>query len=199
MSIKINKKTYDKVLFIHVPKTAGRSVLDALQGTHLLDWKNETIPMHDSYPAAVNKFVVSQKLDIDSVFTFSVVRNPFTRMYSYYHHYMKETNSKISFERFIIDVVIDSHTNQRATPLIHYRQTDILADKNGDLSLNKIYKFENLKELEKDFKFSLPKLNVGEYTNDQFEEDFNENCISIIKDYYKADFESFDYSFKFGA
>ena len=65
------------------------------------------------------------------------------------------------------------------------------------LQVNKLYKFENLTELEKDFGWSLGRYNVGQYNKELYIKDYTEEAVKITQELYEADFVNFEYSTNF--
>jgi len=93
-------KDYDGVLHIHIPKTAGSSIIKVLQDNNLDNWKRGYPRHHDPY------FYMEKENNIDDkVFSFSVVRNPYTRTYSSYHQYNKANKTNISFMEYLNNIL----------------------------------------------------------------------------------------------
>ena len=78
----VRDKEYSAVLFVHIPKTAGSSISKILNEKNLDNWKREWPRHHDPY-----SYLKEANLIDDSVFSFAVVRNPYTRTYSCYNQY----------------------------------------------------------------------------------------------------------------
>lgn len=78
-----------KLIFLHIPKTGGRSVVEILlnnQGHHLRDDNNDLTPLLLSN-LKHNSILTKQKLKNYHVFT--VVRNPYDRFVSSYNWHFK--------------------------------------------------------------------------------------------------------------
>jgi hypothetical protein len=184
--IHINKKHYtDKdILFIHIPKTGGTSI------RHLI---NDNIPKkfhfgHDP--------LFSFKIDeVKNKFKFAVVRNPYTRTYSYYHHFCIQNDVKIDFEDFLKEM--KEGVFYENTPMYYFPQSFYVYDYEGHFSMDKIYKYEKLYDLENDFSIVLPNLNSGNYKKSDFINDYTPKCINMVKKIFFVDFLKFDYSFNF--
>jgi hypothetical protein len=188
----------DKVLFIHVPKTCGISLTKVLEEKGLDSWNRQTTFFFHHDPL----FLMQENNVIDKdCFVFSIVRNPFTRAYSLYKHFIKiikgyniqGDDNLPSFEFFLN--AIKTKQNIFFTPIANTTQSYYLKNKDGNISLSKIYRFENLNELENDFKITLPRINVGNYTKDDYKNACTENAISMIQEIYHEDFINFNYSF----
>jgi hypothetical protein len=186
----IDNILYDKVLFIHIPKTGGSSINYFLENKNFNNW-NKTYPYgHDPY------FLLEKNnINIENAFTFSVVRNPYTRIYSYYKHFNKHNMINISFECFLELLYADCYFPK--TPLIKYNQCYYLKSISGKINLKKIYYFENLSELEKDFNIHLPHINKGNYSAEEYYKDYTELCICKVQEIYNEDFKTLGYSKKF--
>lgn len=190
LNIKIDNKEYNKALFIHVPKTGGTSISKFLIENNLDNWTRVCRTRHDPY------FILENNNNIDSyTFTFSVVRNPYTRMYSYYHHFQRIHNEQLSFFDFLS--FIRKSPKLETTPWISFPQHHFLHDSCGKCCITKIYKFENLNCLENDLNFNLPRLNIGNYDIQNYINDYDKNCISLVMYISFQDFIFFNYSLKF--
>jgi hypothetical protein len=194
---------HDKVLFVHIPKTGGRSIVDFLNRNNLDQWvRNPRLTNHDTI------FNLANNNDLSNTFIFSVVRNPFTRAFSHYNHILDRRREAgkhdITFNEFLKYarsrgnlIFMDSHLEYMPF-LINSSQAFYLHDDTGTMSLiNKIYKFENLKEFENDFNTVLPKLNVGKYTFQDYLEAYTKDNINLVRQVYLEDFISFNYSNNF--
>lgn len=180
---------YDQLLFVHIPKTAGSSISKILYDNDLDNWNRAWPRHHDpySYLKEVNS------ID-DRVFSFSVVRNPYTRTYSCYKQYNKTNKTDVSFAKYLDN--ISNGIISLETPLLHYPQSFYII-KDKKIQVNKVYKFENLKELESDFGWKLGNYNVGNYSAELYLNDYTDETIETVKDLYATDFDLFGYSKSF--
>jgi hypothetical protein len=182
----IKGKQYSQILFVHIPKTAGSSISKILYDNNLDNWSRAWPRHHDpySYLKDVNK------ID-DSVFSFSVVRNPYTRTYSCYKQYNKTNQTNISFAKYLDNIL--NNIISLETPLLHYPQSFYIMDQNT-LQISRLYKFENLKELEDELGWELGFYNVGNYVVESYIEDYTNKEINMVQDFYSSDFINFGYS-----
>jgi hypothetical protein len=182
----IKEKQYSQILFVHIPKTAGSSISKVLKDNNLDNWNRAWPRHHDpySYLKDVNK------ID-DSVFSFSVVRNPYTRTYSCYKQFNKVNKTDISFTKYLDN--IKKNNISTITPLLHISQSFYVMDKDI-VQVNRLYRFENLKELEDELGWTLGFYNVGNYVVESYVEDYTEEAIEMTQDLYSSDFINFSYS-----
>ncbi len=173
-------------LFVHVPKTAGQSILSVIDDP----WNRVVYQKHDPF------FVLQRNNEIDAeVFTFAVVRNPFRRAYSYFNHFCRVNQVSCSFKTFLN--IIKNGENYPRTRMMVYTQSFFCLDNEGDISLSKIYKHENIHQLEEDLNVSLPHLNRGQYSEEEYFENYTEENKSFVRDYYASDFCNFKYCLDF--
>jgi hypothetical protein len=180
-------KEYKKFLFVHVPKTAGSSIFTFLYKNGLDHWDRTATRRHDSY----KQLLKNNSIDED-VFSFAVVRNPYTRTYSCFKQYCKTNFSDISFIEYLTNTKNGEISAE--TPLLHLPQYKYVIDSSDNIAVTKLYKFENLKELEDDIMDTLTFDNVGEYDAESYYADYTEEAINIVQDLYDKDFEMFKYS-----
>ena len=189
---------HSKVLFIHIPKTGGRSIFKCIKDS----WNR--IPILTEHDAIFN---LEKTNDLSDTFIFSVVRNPFTRAFSYYIHVCKRRNIEqkphISFGEFLHYVRCKGNNffldkPQEYMPIAINTQAFYLHDRSGTMSLiNKIYRFEYLLDFEADFNTRLPRINVGNYSEQDYLNAYSKENINLVKHIYFEDFTLFNYSTNF--
>jgi hypothetical protein len=182
----IKDKEYSAVLFVHIPKTAGSSISKILNEKNLDNWKREWPRHHDPY-----SYLKEANLIDDSVFSFAVVRNPYTRTYSCYKQYNKTNQTDISFSEYLNN--IKQGKISPISPLLHIPQSFYVIDQDI-VQVDRIYKFENLKELEEELEWTLGFYNVGNYVVESYIEDYTDDAIEIVQNFYSSDFINFAYS-----
>ena len=178
----IDNKEYNNFLFIHIPKTGGTSINNTFEKNNLKTWNTVKDYGHDPLYILKNNNIIDS-----STFVFSVVRNPYTRAFSYWKHFNINNAVNLSFMEFLLTIENKIQTDQ--TPWIIYDQTFFLYDK--EINITKLYKFENLKEIEKDFNIILPHDREGIYND--MKNSFDENIILKINTLYNRDFINFEY------
>lgn len=207
-------KEYDKLLFVHIPKTAGTSISKILNNKNLDTWNRVYPRHHDPY------FYLKDNNPIDSkVFSFSVVRNPYTRTYSCYKQFNKAQNTNISFIEYLNNIVEKNiskddsllklqksfHVLEKEnkisdhTSLIHLPQSFYVLGKENKLEVTKLYRFESLKDLENDLNWNIEFYNVGDYTKDMYNDAYTDTAIDIVEKIYELDFLTFGYAMNFNS
>jgi hypothetical protein len=195
---------YKKVLFIHIPKNAGASVRHFLNQHKLESWKRAHVfTLHDPF------FILEKNNDLSDAYKFAIVRNPYTRAFSHYKHIQLIKKYNNSFTDFLNLIRINGqiwlsgiqHEDQinfnRSFPLISFRQSFYLYDTNGNISIDKIYRKENLIEFETDFDTKLQQLNKNSYTQEEYLEAYNSTNKNLVKNLFIEDFINFNYSLHF--
>lgn len=185
----IQNKSYESVLFIHIPKTAGSSISKILNKNNLDNWNRAWPRHHDPY-----NYLKSVNNIGDDVFSFAVVRNPYTRTYSCYKQFNKANQTSISFVEYLDN--IKQNKISKISPLLHIPQSFYIVE-DEILQVNRAYRFENLKQLESDFGWELGFYNAGNYVVESYMEDYTDEAIEMTQHFYSSDFVNFDYSTEF--
>lgn len=186
----IDGKKYDKLLFVHIPKTAGTSILNVLKKRGLDPWDRRSVDYPRGHlPLSLLK---QQSVFDEAVFSFAVVRNPYTRTYSCFHQFNKTNKTNISFIDYLKN--IQQNKISKITPLLHLPQYLYLINENGDIFVDKIYRFENLNELKDDFGWELGFDNPGRYVVELYNKDYTNEAIDLVQEIYESDFDRFEYS-----
>lgn len=187
--MQILNKEYDNILFVHIPKTAGTSVFDLLYKHGLDPWKRTYLRGHDPFFSLAKDNVIN-----DKVFSFCIVRNPYTRTYSCFKQFNKTNKTDISFIEYLEN--IKNKKISTTTPLLHFPQS-FYAVQEKELQVSKAYRFENLKELEDDLDWKLGRSNIGNYMVELYYKDYTNQAIDLTQELYEADFANFGYSSDF--
>jgi hypothetical protein len=201
-----------KFIYIHIPKTAGESVEEALTEnfpdsrivSNDPDWniliKHDTFLEHD----------YSTKESLDNFFTFSFVRNPWDRMVSHWKYFVETKRSpEMPFDEFVLDfhrVLKEADNGYWWNPYRKYvftaPQLDFLVDENQRIAVDFVGRFETLQE---DFDYVCKKLNRNKIKlphknktkRKKYQEYYkNEELISSVAKRYKKDIDYFKYEFK---
>jgi|LakMenEpi03Aug12_release.lakeMendotaPanAssembly.Ray.scaffolds.fasta_scaffold00037_134 hypothetical protein len=174
------------LLFVHIPKTGGIAIRSQLREQ---PWLRTWHIGHDPYHVLkLNNNITPE------VFKFSVVRNPFTRAYSYYHHFLRFNQIQISFKNFLSMIMVGEVTEK--TPLMKYDQSFYIFEE--DITeMDKIYRYEELWELEVDLNIRIPKINVGSYSKEEYNNDYDSESVDMVRKIYARDFRNLGYSDEF--
>lgn len=185
-----------KFIFIHIPKTGGLSVVDAL-----MPYCDEKEYTHGHpYQSTYYDFC-----DAENYYQFSFVRNPFSRLVSSYTYlkkggickYDEKARDRLglqnkTFEEFVKDFnPMDSAVH--LMPQVRFF--------NKDIDKVKIFKLENIQS---DFsiicdkigieKKKVPHINKSDHRH--WREYYNEETINVVSCKYAEDLELFKYGFR---
>jgi hypothetical protein len=201
--------TNPKFIFLHIPKTAGTSVEESLYDFHDFDYND------DPHMELLQFYDDMTREEYDEFYKFTVIRNPFTLLYSTWAYYVRNNGIKIDFNDWIKwryrepvskykGLVNDNNNgNFRLTYYMNrYPQTFWLVNHDGEFIIDHTIRFENLEE---ELGEVFEKLGLGEmylpHANKTANDDnrryikyYDEESIEIVKKEFKIDFELFGYS-----
>lgn len=211
-----NSKT--KRLFVHIPKTAGKSIREMLFGRKPPEIKNDR-SIDKNYHSTYDDCAITLP-DIDQYYKFTVVRNPWDRASSWYFfrkeilyntlHLKKPKIRKIKwpdrdqltieydmmqrdFNEWLVNYINHPWENtwfSLGHPQMHWIK---------DVSLfNCIIRFESLESdmLKAGLLLNpLPEFNVSQNSKNKYKELFSEETKRLIRDVYAEDIENFNYKF----
>lgn len=196
-------------LFVHIPKTAGVSTLHYFRNNH----KVVKVVSHE--PTYVNNYIDVTKLNIkhkvidyDKYFSFTFVRNPYTRVLSAYNFFYnnenmarcKQVHEKMfgkyqisddpneNFFAFLKDIDIHKKT------IVHFVPQYEFITKNDKILVNFVGKLENY---ENDMNKIFPDYenqNIILNKSIQTIKELSVEAKKIIYNSYKKDFEIFSYN-----
>jgi len=173
----------EKTLFVHIPKTGGTSILNKIDQSM---WKKVIYAGHDPF------FILESNNNLENTFSFCVVRNPYRRTFSYFNHFKRENNIDCSYIEFL--KILKRKDYYKKTPMIVYPQSFYVYNSKGEISIDKIYRYENFGKIEEDFDIQFENLNSGNYTQKDYSDAYeNEECVSIIQELFSVDFINFKY------
>jgi len=192
------------LLFIHIPKSGGTSVVNVLENS-MGGQKKFSIDTHstfDFFKKHYPNLILNKKV-------FCIVRNPFTRFVSIYrfinrdfklrkwfgNNYLDVKAKITTFENFINNFIFPEKVwgnNNHFTPQTLWSN-----------NVQNIFKLENPEQINKFFKengiyLELPLTNnqlIPSHTNFMYREYYNSYTKKIIEDKFKSDLEAFNYDF----
>lgn len=163
----------------------------------LLNPPHDTISLQHQFYTTLYQFKHKLDIDFDNIKIFSVVRNPYDRIISdlfWLKLIKKEFNSKK-----VCDIIKNYYLNRNDLDNHNKPQYKYITDENSELIKNiKIFKTETLnkscEEINNFLGFSINIIKKG--VNKDYSKYLNKESICLINDYYKKDFELFDYKIK---
>jgi hypothetical protein len=218
-----------KCIFIHIPKCAGTSIESALGHfdgyTGRGGQDHRTIRMVEQPSLSLKTFssidnlmelarrfrnrcrekrnpkckLTVTKQQYDQYFKFAVIRNPWTRVFSWYKNIMRvplhKENYKAINETSFTDFLVKYAGKGNLRP-----QTYWLKNLKGEIPLDFIIRFENLSE---EFNDAINQMNIGQITLphkkkspiENYQEYYTKKSIKVVEKVYKEEIEMFGYSF----
>ena len=188
---RFRERYLQNYLFIHIPKTGGRSVEAALGC------------LYEHKTARHKRREVGEVL-WDNKFTFAFIRNPWDRSVSHYF-YLRQTGQDhleeqdISFENWVRLVFGEQDPRYRSKPLHFAPQTEWVSDERGNLMVDFIGYFERFEE---DFQEVCRHIGVqkklphkNKSSRGDYRAYYTDETAQIISDYFASDIERFGYHF----
>ena len=189
----IKKGSKRDFVFIHIPKTGGTSIVSIF---------GEAFQKHNT-----SKEVIDQigKERWNEAYKFSVVRNPWDRIHSWYkfrvkHDQQKMRSKPISFKDWVACTLgepKDLYYYYR--PKTFMQQMDWIENDEGRIDMDRIIRFENLQA---DFdlvandvgiRSQLPHINKTTETN--YRDFYDEKTKQLVADWHQKDIQYFGYEF----
>jgi hypothetical protein len=186
---------FDKTntIFIHIPKTGGTSVSERFKR---FNPRKERFK-HNSY-IEYKKFL---KKDFEKYKIFSIIRNPYSRLASYFKYHLinsyldkiieTDIPVNIKFKFYLLGLIVNKNLKlYTKETLVSKTQVSFLFNEDNFIEKKiKIIKFENIN------KTRLPKFNISKF-NYSLKDLYDKENIEIIKTYYLEDFINFNYSYE---
>jgi len=185
-----------KVIFIHVPKSAGTSVAQALYGRsvthHTADFFRECNP---------KKF--------DEYFSFAIVRNPLDRLVSAYEYAKSGGTSRVpisnpekyqvrefsTFKKFVMEWL----PTQKKLDFVFRPQYEFVFDNAGNQLVDVIFDMENIRDVEEslrknaEIEIEISKTNSSKHKS--YKSYYDAETLKAVKSFYAKDFEAFTSEF----
>ena len=193
-----------KIIFIHIPKTAGTSIDNFFTGSFQ---RHSCAKDYQSY---------LKDIIFKEYFKFTVVRNPWDLIVSLYsmitkrqelgHEHEIKTFGKNTFEKFVKQLVFEKHISGSGLPTNYSESFDSMCqlnwikDLSNEICMDHIIRFENLQE---DFnivcdKIKIPKTklpNRNPTKHKHYTEYYDAEAREIIAEKYAEDIEYFNYKY----
>ena len=188
-----------KFLFIHIPKTSGRSIEICLNNTCGRDdnarrFNGPNKLLRNPHRTLDSYYRIYTKQKLKNYFKFTLIRNPFDRMVSEYFYSKRRRLTKTrDFKTFVMNNEIDTHSySMHNAPQIDFFINSARVDYIG--------RFENLEE---DFNIICDKIGIDRqqlpHTNKtnhkHYTEYYDDETRAIVTKRYARDIECFDYKF----
>ena len=208
-----------KIINIAIPKTCCTSIYTALKDkennynndTKRINLKNYTKRFSH---LTLNEFInFHPKININDYNIITIIRNPYDRIYSIYNH-LKKTKSisipkelktnNLDFNQWIISIknVISQDGKLNLEKIKYFKiddyvsfftsQYDFLIVNDKIPEYVNIFRYENIRELEKYLGINLPILNKGN-SKISYKKAYNQSSLDFIYQIYKIDFIKFGY------
>jgi len=199
--------------FVDIPRTSSSSVKaelgkqfgKAYGKVNVLEKQHSTPQIvNDHTPGIAIRDIVGKEI-WDSIFKFSIVRNPWDRIFSQYH-YRTRTNqfSGISFRDYVLKLAeAEQHTNLFGYHGSRYGACDYLTDEDGKMMMDFVAKYESresdLTSIARKIDFKkLGQLHIQQAApnNAHYSDFYQPDTRDIIARRYKNDIEHFEYQFE---
>ena len=214
MGLLINKET----LLVHIPKTGGSTMIRNFKSNgHQCTWEGAHAPIQ--YLITRCK---QEKLDLDDIHVVSVVRNPWTKMFStwrffsclnFNEFYSGDKDIDLDFNKWVKWVYTDFDRNKKDRGKLQFNmfkyhfteQLNWFKDEEGDIvEIDNILKTEKLteqmSEIAEQYDWKKVEAVVNKTNNSKVGDDIhsliNQESIDLIGEAYKGDLEAFDYDYE---
>lgn len=198
---------YKKInlLFIHIPKTGGTVLEQAIKKKYdqtlfsgktnnLLPKPYNKISLQHQFYSTIYEYRNKLNVNFDNIKVFSVVRNPYDRVISdlFWNKLIKTDFTK----QQVYDVIKNNYLYRNDLDNHNQPQYKYITNENGELIKNiKLFKTENLNKSNDKineiigFSIDIKQNNI----NKDYNRYLNKESISLINEFYKKDFELFNY------
>jgi hypothetical protein len=196
------------VLFIHIPKTGGSVIENAIQEytpqelysdnvNTLLDFPYNQKSLQHQFYTTIYQFKNKLNINFNNIKIFTVVRNPYDRIISdlfWYGLIKKEFTAGQ-----VYNVIKNNYLDRDDLDNHNEPQYKFIVDENSELIKNiKIFNTETLNESNDELnKFVGFNINIEQKgVNKDYSNYLNKDSISLINTFYAKDFELFNYKLK---
>jgi hypothetical protein len=193
------------ILFIHIPKTGGIVIETAISkqfeqtlisgyGNTLLEYPHNICSLQHQYYSTLYKYKNKINVDFENVKMFSVVRNPYTRIIS--DLFWLKLIKKDFTANQVHNVIENNYLHRNDLDNHNKPQYLFVTDENKNMIPGiRIFNSETLNDMNEELNEYLG-IDIDirqENVNKDYSKYLNKNSISLINDFYKVDFEMFNY------
>nr|WP_267963951.1 sulfotransferase family 2 domain-containing protein [Halomonas sp. MCCC 1A11057] len=209
---------FHKTIFVHIPKCGGQSIEDIYIRETGLTWKNRAPLLlrkradGESAPPRLAHLTIKEYLEnkyvsnemFDSYFKFSVIRNPYTRVVSFYKY--MGFSDKISINEFCQEYLVKFNSKKHAKYWFYMPQVNFLLMRDGRVGIDKLLRLENLQEdwersvlsLTNVVTSKVPHVNISKESDEStrrtdYLRELNKKSFEVINRLYDKDFLFFNY------
>lgn len=187
-----------KTIFIHIPKTAGISLVKSIFGDVTLEGHRSVSFYKQVFDSTYSDF-----------FTFTIVRNPWDRLYSAYKFLQKggmNIHDKNAFETYLSiyrdfeDFILNGLNKKIISEIMHFiPQHEFVCDKHGKIIVDYVGKFENLNksldEINSILKSEFELAHYNKTDKKDYRSIYTTEMIEKVHQIYQKDIDIFEYSF----
>tara|TARA_Y100000768_G_scaffold375471_1_gene346312 strand:+ start:1780 stop:2427 length:648 start_codon:yes stop_codon:yes gene_type:complete len=204
---KINEPNSINLLFIHIPKTGGSiieyKIIRKYKQSMYSGARNPNIPPYNGgslqhqFYSTLYKYRDELEINFENIKIFCLVRNPYDRIISDLL-WNKSIKKDFTADQ-VYDVIKNNYLYRKNLDNHNVPQYKFVIDENLEVNPDiKIFKCEELNEINDELnKFLGFNINIKqENVNKDYSMYLNKNSISLINEFYKKDFELFNYDLK---
>ncbi len=205
-----------RILFIHIPKTAGTYLRKNLKESFETEWDDPSDPKHVPL-ADLYRRCKGEGVDISKLYTISLVRNPWSKLYStwkffgqlqYKEYFSGDTDIDKDFNKWIkwtYSNNYDRSKTRKGLNLWRYVFNNQLnwfkSSDNEDYKINKIIKMENLDDeivpLARELR--MKRVFKGRENAQRYDipytQVYNQESIDLVAKHFAEDIKTFDYTY----
>jgi hypothetical protein len=203
-----------KLLFIHIPKTGGTVIENAIKSTckqelysgytnNILEYPYNQKSLQHQFYSTLYRYRHKLRVDFNNIKIFSVVRNPYDKVISDLFWFSKKIKVKriqdFSTAEDVFDILKNNYFHRDDLDNHNKPQYQFVTDEKGGLIPNiKIYKCEELNKLNGEInKFIGIDIDIKKNdVNKDYSKYLNKDSNQLINKYYKKDFELFNYAYR---
>lgn len=191
-TIVLRHRYLDRFEFIHINKTGGTSVCQALN-------------IALEHKTAVEKIQEIGRQTWDQRLTFATVRNPWDKVVSHYHHRLQSDHTDlaanpIGFKEWVTRAYRDHDPAYYNNPKLYMPQLAWISDPEGNVLVDEVLRFERFAE---DFKQIAKKLNreielphVRKSKRGDYRSYYDTATVDVVAGVFARDIAAFGYRFE---